>query len=133
VLCFGCKQDPEFEVEPFSSATSVRSARSSPASPPEQNQSANSGFTRGPIHHRDTTYESHIIFKASVLVCVQFLQMNLRLFMLLQTGGQTQAPERRPSSSQRASAPTGSLRLDRNSVPFLINAWVLLLISVPFV
>jgi len=76
--------DPELEVEPFSSATSVRYARSSPASPPEQNHSANSG-------------------------------------------GQTQAPERTPASSRRASAPTGPLRLDRNSVPFLINAWVVIM------
>lgn len=76
--------DPELEVEPFSSATSVRYARSSPASPLEQNHSANSG-------------------------------------------GQTQAPERTPASSRRASAPTGPLRLDRNSVPFLINAWVVIM------
>jgi len=76
--------DPELEVEPLSSATSVRYARSSPASTPEQNHSANSG-------------------------------------------GQTQAPERTPASSQRASVPTGPLRLDRNSVPFLINAWVVIM------
>lgn len=76
--------DPELEVEPLSSATSARYARSSPASTPEQNHSANSG-------------------------------------------GQTQAPERAPASSRRASAPTGPLRLDRNSAPFLINAWVVIM------
>jgi len=43
------------------------------------------------------------------------------------SGGQGQAPERSSSSSQRASAPNSSLRLDRNSVPFLTNAWVVIM------